>query len=652
MKKLLIITPHLSTGGAPQVTLNKIELLKDEYEIKCIEYRFLAAIFVVQRNKIIKLLGENFHSLGEDKEKDLFNIIDEFQPDIISMEEFPEFFMDDEITKRLYDENRPYSIFETTHDSSFPASQKRFYPDKFVFVSAYNAFRYSMYDIPYDIVEYPVDIKYKDTTKYREKFGFDDEYKHVINVGLFTPRKNQSYVFDIARKLENYKIKFHFIGNQADNFKFYWAPLMINKPSNCVIWHEKSNVDEYLQASDLFFFASKGDPNNKELNPIAIKEALEYNMPMMMHNLDVYCGKYDDFENITFLTGNIDIDTRNLLDILKPKKKKEDDEVIIISTYPDTNKRKQLTIDCINSLKPLNKKIILASHYPVSDDIQEMVDYYIYDKENIIIPHSYYTHFYRQTNKYDVQVNLTGQNNSNQSLAALMNWMNGLKLAKSLGYTKALTMAFDVIVNENDYPTIDEIFKKLNDWNVYIALLPTAKGNGVETTSMGININYFLNLVPDSRSGDEFNEHCKSVGAENFLEDYYMKLLDGKQNLWIQPNTKTILPHSGVGVSSNSEYISILPINNSSEEFMVYFFTYNAEENRIVNITITSNDLNEQHSIKTADIEGMIPFTFNGDPINITFDFIDNGISYKKITHQMNNKNINEFLKNGHYKAL
>ena len=62
-KKLLIITPHLSTGGAPQVTLNKIELLKDEYIIKCVEYSQIAWTFVVQRNKIINLLGNNFISL-------------------------------------------------------------------------------------------------------------------------------------------------------------------------------------------------------------------------------------------------------------------------------------------------------------------------------------------------------------------------------------------------------------------------------------------------------------------------------------------------------------------------------------------------------------------------------------------------------------
>ena len=54
MKKLLIITPHLSTGGAPQCSVKKIELIKNDFQIKVIEHSFLAWSFVVQRNRIIK----------------------------------------------------------------------------------------------------------------------------------------------------------------------------------------------------------------------------------------------------------------------------------------------------------------------------------------------------------------------------------------------------------------------------------------------------------------------------------------------------------------------------------------------------------------------------------------------------------------------
>jgi len=315
MKKMLFISPHLSTGGAPQFTLSKIEILKDSYDILCVEKDFVAPEYVVQRNKISEILGDKFISLGEDK-MELIRIIEEFNPDIISMEEIPEFFLDDYLTEKIYNASRNYLIFETTHDSSFPTNQKRWFPDKFIFVSAFNAFRYSDFDVPYEVIEYPVNYKSKNVYA-KDKLGFDKSWKHIVNVGLFTPRKNQKYVFELAKKLEKHKIKFHFIGNQADNFADYWKPLMVDKPENCIVWGERSDVLDFLEASDLFLFTSKGDKNNKELNPIAIKEALEYEMPMMMFNLDVYCGKYDDYENITFLSGDLDVDANEILKLFE-----------------------------------------------------------------------------------------------------------------------------------------------------------------------------------------------------------------------------------------------------------------------------------------------------------------------------------------------
>ena len=317
MKKLLVIAPHLSTGGCPQVIVNKIELLKDTYEIKCVEYSNIADAFRVQKDRIINLIGsENLIILSNDKEQVLMSLIDDFQPDFISMEEIPEFFLDEKITKRIYSNDRKYIITETTHDSSFPVERKRWFPDKFIFVSAFSAFKYSSYDIPYEIVEYPVDFKVAKKRELKNKLHFDPSYKHVVNVGLFTPRKNQAYIFELAKHLLDYKIVFHFLGNLAGNFKDYWEPLVMSKPSNCMVWGERSDVYDFLEASDLFLFTSKGEKNNKELNPIAIKEALEYQIPMMMYNLDVYCGKYDKYENITYLTGDIDTDINNLKKIL------------------------------------------------------------------------------------------------------------------------------------------------------------------------------------------------------------------------------------------------------------------------------------------------------------------------------------------------
>jgi len=57
MKKLLIISPHFSSGGAPAVTLNKVKLLVNDFQIKVVEHSFLSWIHVVQRNEVMSIIG-------------------------------------------------------------------------------------------------------------------------------------------------------------------------------------------------------------------------------------------------------------------------------------------------------------------------------------------------------------------------------------------------------------------------------------------------------------------------------------------------------------------------------------------------------------------------------------------------------------------
>ena len=663
MKKVLIITPHLSTGGAPQVTLNKIKLLKDDYIIKCVEYSLVAWDYVVQRNQIENLLLDNFHSLGDNK-SELINILKEFNPDVVSMEEFPEFFMDDEITKEIYKKDRRYTIFETTHDSSFPVTSKRYFPDKFIFVSAFNAFRYSIFDIPYEIIEYPVDVKIKNQKENQEKLDLNFDWKHVVNVGLFTARKNQKYLFEIAEYLKNYKIKFHFIGNQAENFKDYWGSLIDNKPKNAIIWGERNDVDSFIQASDVFFFSSKGDRNNKELNPIAIKEALEYNIPMMMYNLEVYCGKYNDKESITFLTGDLKQDSENLLNILGLEinnnllSHENDDEAIIITTYPDTIKRKNLTIECIESFKKLGRKIILVSHYPISIEIQNMVDYYIYDNNNIMIHHSFYDHFYHNAQEHNIQININNLKHSNQSLAALINLYNGILFSKSIGITKVMTVVYDVILNDLDINVVEDYFDKLNNgWKCCLSMMETGIGVGIETTTMLFNVNYFLKMFKDIRDGNTFTKLCEELGCHNFLEHYFMKILDKEDYLWIVHNDKkTILPNSGLGVSSNSEYYSIIPVNNSTNKWAFCFFTYNIDNRRIdivfnesgVDIFKNSIIISEHKLDEMSNKAKYFKYIeYNGNPIKISISFYDGDNLCKTETYELNEDTINNHYNNG-----
>lgn len=646
MKKLLIITPHLSTGGAPQVTANKVILLKDSIDILLVEYNFLSSSYVVQRNIIKDLV--NFKSLGKNKSLELRQIIDDFKPDVVSMEEFPEMFMDEATSEWLYRIDRAYTIIETTHDSSFSPLNKKYMPDKFVFVSPYNVLKYTHLNIPYEVIEYPIDKKEQNKTN---KLGFQD-YKHVVIIGLFTPRKNQKYAFELCEKTSEYKIKYHFIGNTADNFKGYWQPLLDAKPKDCIIWGERSDISEFLNEADLFLFPSKGDMNNKELNPIVIKEALEYDsLPKLMYNLDVYLNRYEGLHNMNYLTGDLDTDAKKIIELLNPRP--IINELVILGTYPNLKSRVQLTKDTVISLKALGRKIMLVSHYPVDADIQKMVDYYIYDANNPLCHHSYYTRFYRYNDSFRVELMINGLKDSNQSLTVLTNMFNAVKMAKNLGYRSFFYTTYDVVIHENDIPIINLGFDKILDTNAYLGTLDTPFGKGIQTNGMFYNTDFFLDTFDYVRDAKQYNDVCHKNLCENFLEDYLAKKLNNKDVIKIDSEANTLLVNSGLGISSNSEYYSILPVLPIDNKYMFYFFSYNVDD-RKVNVAIKedgSEFFNSRFQISKTN-EFKKEFVYNGKPIEIILEFYDDDIVYKTENYFLNSDNIELYKKTGSFEKL
>lgn len=365
-KTILYLVPHLSTGGMPQYLYKQIELLKDSFNIYCIEWSDVTGgVLVVQRNRIKSLLGNNLITLGANK-KELFSFLNKIKPDVLHLQEIPEIFtIPYDIASELYSKQRPYIIIETSHDSSFDVNNKIFIPDRFLMVSQYQINDYKKLGVPCDLVEYP--IEYKKKTKTREQalleLGLDPNKKHIINVGLFTPRKNQAEVIEYAKKLTNYPIQFHFIGNQADNFKSYWEPLMKNFPDNCKWWNERSDVDRFYEAADLFLFTSRGSNTDKETMPLVIRESISWQIPSLIYNLPVYLNYFNQYKHINYLDfDSIDNNCDKILELLKLDKNKRDLLTVIIPCY---NHEKYIE-KSINSV--LSQKTNFEFKILVSDD--------------------------------------------------------------------------------------------------------------------------------------------------------------------------------------------------------------------------------------------------------------------------------------------
>jgi len=923
MKKLLAITLHLSTGGGPQVLVKRIELIKDTYEIYVIEYSNISHHFVIQKNRIKNLIPpDNFFTLGDNK-MEILDIIEKINPDFIHMEEIPEMFMDYNVAKQIYTKDRKYRIFETTHSSDYNVDNKMFFPDKFIFVSQYNCFKFNKFGIPTEVVEYPVDKKIRSTTDKNnalKKLGLDPNYKHVLNVGLFTPRKNQAYAFDIARELQNEKIKFHFVGNQAGNFEHYWKPLMNNKPDNCIIWGERGDVDDFYTACDLFLFTSRGFRYDKELNPLVIKEALQEDIPLFLFPLDVYCGKYDNSPDCTYMIGNatddaklvkdflskivndapldivhikpsskikivqlsnninielkkqlnyLDIryessnvinytdtppksnclrpddigrigingltanhysnyltyrraietnltpnvdylvilnenhnisnvknilnrldgistygfideiliinksfknlilskyrtegwdDTKkwlsstqripyedeNIIDIkydkdenkiifglinktpktvryklifkddsqfytddvnisnqfktwvnvehfkelkdvtidffrkgrislsrkielnpeikIKPEiKQKESKNLFVLSTYIDSDIKKKTTIDCINSLK--NEDILISSHIPLDNDIQNMVKYYIYDDYNPMIKHSLYNRFWNETDNYRIDINfdkLSNVDKLNQSLSALNNIENSVRMAKTLGYDRIINVTYDFIFSDEDLKTINDLSNEINKSGKEGFFMKFKDNNldALKTVFFIIDVDLFLEIFDNVRTEDKYNEDCKILGVDNFLERYFYKKLENYYDrLLIKETNENNLFNGKINLFSGVEYLNVVPIKNNgvikNNEFVLWLTTSNVVDDR----TLVVNKYNNGKMVDTFDliIKGQTKFykvieLNNGDNIELRTMFMDNGnIISTENFGVINKDNVKDLTPNGSF---
>jgi FkbM family methyltransferase len=588
MKKLLFITPHLSTGGQPQYLYKQIQSLINDYEIYCIEWdNHTGGKLVVQRNRIQSILGNRLITLGEDKNFVLNEIVG-INPDIIHFQELPEYFIPYELALRIYKSDRRYKIIETSHDSGFDINAKLHFPDRFLMVSDYQVNKFKELGIPTELVEYPIEAKTK--TRTREEvltgLGLDPNLKHVVNVGLFTPRKNQAEIVEYARALKDYPIQFHFIGNQADNFKHYWEPIMQDFPSNCKWWGERSDVNTFYEMADLFLFTSRGHQTDKETMPLVIREAIGWGIPSLIYNLDVYLGYFDKYENIQYLKSNdLDANLEKIIETLGLKKNKNEEikkennknKIFIIDAYATTDVKLNLLRDCIKSIKTMQCPIMIVSHCTLPEDIVSSVDYHLYDSDNRFnVSHNY---------AYDINedFSIVQYINYSHEFPIIRSMRLALTSAKSLGYEYFYFCEFDHKYSEKGiHQILDLENQMLKEGKEFVFFYPKEAvfgdvvGEYYETSFFIGKIESFLNQFNSYFPIDleVYNQNFASQ-FPNCLEYFFYKCFN---------QTKVFLITKYV-----KDYFWDSKINASSYQNIKYDILLDEEKSAY--LVITSNDL-------------------------------------------------------------
>ena len=146
-------------------------------------------------------------------------------------------------------------------------------------------------------------------------------------------------------------------------------------------------------------------------------------------------------------------------------------DLCVVTAYCDTDKKVELLKKCIIDLKSKNRDIFLTTHFPVSFEIQKMVEYYYYDHNNDILTSknggfekyniNLWQWEYINNHKINYNYSYLDEDVIVHAYAIWTSMQNAIALIKIKKYKKLHFLGYDVLIGPSDM--LDEHNKILEE---------------------------------------------------------------------------------------------------------------------------------------------------------------------------------------------
>jgi len=128
-------------------------------------------------------------------------------------------------------------------------------------------------------------------------------------------------------------------------------------------------------------------------------------------------------------------------------------DIVIITAHCDDQEKIDTLIECIDELKSQGYPIIVSSHIKVPDEIYDMVDYVIYDKENPLIYNHEFSEYGQSSTWFWALYDNFYQEYTfdfNHAYAVLKLIKNGVSIASINGYKISHVVCYDYIIKDKN----------------------------------------------------------------------------------------------------------------------------------------------------------------------------------------------------------
>lgn len=208
---------------------------------------------------------------------------------------------------------------------------------------------------------------------------------------------------------------------------------------------------------------------------------------------------------------------------------------IILLSHANNNEKEKILNECLLSLREFNLPIILVSHAPISEMNQQLCEYSLYEKNNII---------FKETDFFEYDLPITEANFNIQFFfggistrtyiqkktynGSVLNLVtNGINIANSLGYEYGLFWEFDFILQKKSKDFILSLLNEIKNNNYDCFYIP-CKISGINTTYSIPQIFPIKKLLEYNskiiQNPKDFIDVTKFQICEEWLYDFYKKL--------------------------------------------------------------------------------------------------------------------------------
>lgn len=200
----------------------------------------------------------------------------------------------------------------------------------------------------------------------------------------------------------------------------------------------------------------------------------------------------------------------------------KDKGLVVVLSHADTIDKIEILNECISSIRKQGYDILVSTHIEVSKEINDVVDYVVYDKENPLIM---YDEYLNNPSVVYIWMSLPGYYQNypikfNHAYAVMRLIQNASAIADVNGYENVYFVNYDYVLNDENILIRHSDLLKDNDIVSYNWLdYGTNHTNNISSGFFSVKNTPFYNLIKNINSKEDYCKYGSPV-FEEFLYEY------------------------------------------------------------------------------------------------------------------------------------